>query len=422
VLASRLYTELRASDEWQTVNHAFEFRNIVSALAFLDQDEANRSQPVALGPARLSSFAEEIRVRLGQATHREDLGSSIALAETLVYLDEESSLRPGDADWMNEEALRRPFDIRIQIRAVLTLGRREDAASFLGDVANELNTHVHELRSPAPVVRVLDAIAKLDQAALLPGDPENACKVAEQICDALDRFQPLPDRGWLSLEATADITRGLIALYRHVPPDEASVIERILAHVATGANALRPACDREIRGPKAVARLARLVHAVIAAERHFPIGLQRLATLEWPHKPPQGGGETAQRSRLEQLAIRNDELQDSAHTLTARLEAQQQQLAEQRVPVRVGRGLATLLPALGLLAVCTWVVIAVGSVSWQGVLLNVGVIFGALAVIAGGLFSLLKRANLLAAPAEHVLNWLSPVSSFVSSVGKLKRQ
>jgi hypothetical protein len=245
-LETRLYAELRAIDGWRTVTYAFELRNIVRTLAFLwgDDEELNRAHRAAIGPHALDELAPEIRRRLGDPNHREDLSSSIALAETLAYVLEDPGLGAADAQWLADEAARRPVDLAVQIRAVLALADGTPPEDLLTDAVEALAGAT----SLAPVVRVLDSIAILDQAGLLVGDAEDATRVAELACDFLDGSPVLPDRGWLSVEGTGQLTRGLVALHTRLASDRPDIAARVVGHVATGATALRRALRAQPEG------------------------------------------------------------------------------------------------------------------------------------------------------------------------------
>jgi hypothetical protein len=167
------------------------------------------------------------------------------------------------------------------------------------------------------------------------------------------------------------------------------------------------------------------------AERHFPIGLQRLATLEWPDKPLEGGGETAQRSRLEQLAVQNDRLRDNERRLREssdrKLNELKEQIAttrgklhDQRLAAQVGRAVATTLPAAAFAGLYVWILLKFAP--WETVLLNVGIIVGGLVTLFGLLSSALKRLQLLARPADRLLEWVSTLGSAATDLIKARKQ
>jgi hypothetical protein len=412
-LASRLYAELHAVDGWRSVDYAFELRNIVSALAFLWEDEVDRSLAASVDPRTFDDVKGEIQKRLLDESHREDIASSVALAETLAYLEAPNRIDSVYIDWMAERAPHRGFDIGLLIRAVVALGRMERAEGFLHEAALALESRAKEMGSLVPVVRILDAIAILNQGELLEEDAESAIRIAVVACTLLDdpRFRAQPDRGWVSVEATASVTRGLIALYPFVAA-ERPLAAQLVGHVATGATALRQSERRYNRSPKGVAWLARLLHAVILADRSFPIGLQRLASLDWPDQESAGGtGGRAERSLLQELAHENQ-----------RLRGENVKLEEQSMAAALGRGVATLLPVCGLGAVAWIVIAAIGWDSLGGLLANIGVLLATILGFLTAIFAGLARWHLLAAPAERVRVLLEQFGlPAIISVGKLRR-
>lgn len=400
-LATRLYAELRAVDGWRTVQYAFELRNIARALAFLwgEDAELNRADAAAIAPAQLADLVGELQRRLADPDHREDLGSSIALAETLTHALAGGGDAVADTAWLADEAAHRPSDVALQIHAVLALIRREPAPDFLGEAVAALE----QASSLAPVVRVLDSVAVLDQAGLLAADSEHATRLAELACALLKDARATADRGWASVEATALLTRGLVALHARLAPNRPDVAARVVGHVATGATALRRALRRYERNAKGVAWLACIVHAVIVADRAFPIGLQRLASLEWPDRAAADAASArVERSLLQQLALENEKLRVGERDLRQRLDEQ----LKQRVAASIGRGTATVLPTAAL-AVAAWVVLhRVGWDSFGGLLANLALLVSLVLATLAGVFAVLARWHLLAGPAPRIRQWI----------------
>ena len=210
-LATRLYAELRAVDGWRKVDYAFELRNVVRALQFLwgtEDTEPNRGDSAAIAPRDLGGLAREIRrERLAIAKHREDLSSSIALAETLLYLLPDPAEGVDDIAWLAEEGAKRSGDLALQVRAVLAFAARQAPDGFLG-AAVETFTATGSL---AAVVRILDAVALLNEAGLLADDDAEELARRARV-RLLDRTPETREHGWMSVEATSALTRGLVAL------------------------------------------------------------------------------------------------------------------------------------------------------------------------------------------------------------------
>jgi hypothetical protein len=394
------------------VKYAFELRNIVSALSFVWDDPVNRTE-AAISPEQLGDLKHKVRERLRSNLHREDLSSSIALAQTLAYLEAPARVNPALALWMQDQPrTQQQFDVGLQVRAVIALGQREPDPRFLSSASQGLRQAAPKLTSLAPVIRVLDALAVLHQARLLGNDPASARDLAEMVCSLLDRFRAESEIGWVSVEATADVTRGLIALLDRLPPGNLELAARVSEHVATGVTALRHAFHRYERNTRGVAWLARLSHAVMLVDRHFPIGLQRLASLEWPERPTEEpSGASTGRSLLDYLAAENKNLREKERLLE-----------EGRLAGSLGRGTATLL-GLALVVVPFVVLLTVvGYESWLVLAGNLGVVLTLLLGILPGLFALLARWHLLAGPVARVNDWIAAAVPLVSGVGKLKRK
>ncbi|HEX6702425.1 MAG TPA: hypothetical protein VF101_16980 [Gaiellaceae bacterium] len=424
-LASRLYAELRIVEGWRNLDiaSAFDARNIASALAFLARDEVNPGDRAAIDPhvEPLAPLIAAIRDHLGDPGHREDLGSSIALAEALAHL---AKPEPIDVDWMEEQVDSRPADVSFQIRAALALGRGKQVSEFLAAAAEAVAADADTATSIAPLVRVLDAVASLDEAELLEDDPAAAVALAEVACRLLARFPARAERGWMSVEATAELTRGLVILYRRLDPKRTDLTAPIVAHIATGATALRRARRRYTRGVKGVAWLARLTHALIVADRQFPIGLQRLASIEWPDggaAPDARPSERGERTLLQDLAVTNESLRDELAQTHASLRAEQDRLAEARAASAIGRFVATAVPIAALAAATIAILTVIGWTTTQGVLANLAILLAAVSGLLAWVFGWLKRWHLLAGWADSIRGLAEKGTSAVSSASKLKR-
>lgn len=421
-LASQLFAELRAVADWQQADYAFELRNILAALSFLHADEHHRTNPAATDPASLGALGEELERRLCDPIHQEDLGSSIALAQCLAFVYTQDEPVPATAiDWLEREVPLRPFDVALQIRAAITLGRRRLDTTFLADVRAQLEAQGDAELSMATIVRVLEAIAVLDQAGLLAVD-DDATAVALVAADRLDVAPQLRFGGWSSTEATASVVLGLVALYDRIEQRTPELAARLAAHVATAAAALRRSLRRYRPNPKGVAWLARIVQALIATNRHFPIGMQRLSALDWPEREAARAGERSSQALIEELAVRNEHLRRACQESETTRTDLERRLAEHALPSRVGRATATLAPVVLLATAFVVVVIRIGWNSLPGVLANVAVLLGVLLTMLGWVFGLLERWNLLAAPATRVREWLEEQGApVIERISKLKR-
>ena len=418
-LATRLYAELRAVEGWRKIDYAFELRNVVRALQLLwgtEDDEPNRVHPAAISPRDLAELAPVIRRdRLAVPKHREDLSSSIALAETLSYLLPDPADAAADVAWLADEGARRGGDLALQICGVLALYARTPPEGFLAAAVEAFAA----AGSLAAAVRILDAVAVLDEAGLLPDDVANATRLAEQACDFLDRTPATHEHGWMSVEATGELTRGLVALHGRVEPERADVAARVIGHIATGATALRQAARRYERNWKGVAWLACIVHAVIVADRAFPIGLQRLASLEWPDPgATDAASARMESSLLQQLALENEKLRVSESGLRTELADEHQQ----HLAAKIGRGAATLVP-VALLGLAVWAV--VDQIGWDtpaGLVALLAVALSLAATLLSAGFALLEYLDLLARPAPRILGFfVERVVPSVEKAGKLKR-
>lgn len=399
VLAARVFAELRAVEGWRAADSAFDIRNIVAMLSFLWADPTHRINVAAICPTSLDDVRKEVTQRLRQEIHRQDLGSSIALAEVIAHLDAPDAVDEELVAWMESESTHRPFDVALQIRAVLALARRQPDLNFLAAASEAFATRDSEPHSAAPVARALEAVAILDQADLL-GD-ESAVRAAEQFCSALTELDVTAGGGWLSVEATASIVRGLVALYRRVAEGNPALAAEVSAHIATGATALRRSLPRYTRGPKGVAWLARIAHAVVVADRQFPVGLERLASLDWPHD---GEGEASllNRALLEDLATKNEALRHERQEMERELTA----VLRERRAAKIGRAVITLASVSVIVAGIATVIMVVNNPSSTRLLVLLPVALALLVRVLVGVFVVLRHFDLLAGPAETVRAWV----------------
>jgi drug/metabolite transporter superfamily protein YnfA len=263
------------------------------------------------------------------------------------------------------------------------------------------------------VVRLLNATAMLADADLLTGDDLAFEEFANALARELDQRPPDPEVGWNSVEGTADVTRGLVALIDHL--HNADTQERLAAHIAGAATVLRRAMrrfDKRATSTAWLAQLARLVQALILVDERFPVGLQRLASLEWPAEGPVSAVTSiAEDSLMGDLAVQVKELRVKERTLQ-----------EQRLAAAIGRTVATLggtLILAALFALLLWA--NTPNLTWWGWIGNVGVALSLLVIALGLYFTLLKRWYLLTAWGDRVRDLLTQVSDILGKVAKIKR-
>jgi hypothetical protein len=405
-LASRLYAELNAVSGWDAADYAFELRNIVAAVAFLWQSKANRTD-AAVSPAELAYLVPEVRRRLRDNRHREDLSSSIALAQSLALLSSGRAVAAGYVEWMLQDPRHERFDVALQIAAVTSLARRQPAPTFGSEAVGALRQHQVSL---AAVARVLDAIGILSEAGHLDLEAEITRELTLLICEQLEQNACTPRIGWLSVEATADVVRGLVPLLQRLPRTDATLTSRAVAILADAVVVLRQAIPHECGDRKAVAHLARVTHAVVLADRHFPIGLQRLASIEWPESALSPAATAAgESSLLDSLTVENKVLRAEALELRAG-----------RLAARVGRVTATLGVTAVIAVPFAYLLAVVGFQTVWALIGNIAIILGLLLGITGGAFTLLDRNHLLAGPAKRVRDWIAQLVPALANLSQLK--
>jgi hypothetical protein len=407
-LSRRLHGELRAVSGWDAADYAFELRNTVAAVAFLAARPENHTAGAVTIPD-LQRLSPDLCSRLRDARHREDLSSSIAHMQTLALLSGERPLSPDLVDWAAADPRRSRFDVDLQLAAATLLAAHRADPAFPSMVAARLRERPGALPLP-PLIRVLDSIAILDQVGLFEGTTDAVRDIAVRVCTELEASEFDGKVGWLSVEATADTTRGLVTLLRHVALDETSVATRLSDLVAAAATVLQPALDRYERSTKGVAWLARVVHALVAVDRHFPIGLQRLASLDWPAPPGQ-----AQHTATEEHA-----LLEHLSEVNMQLRAESRELADARLAIRTGRAAATIgVTALATLPL-VYLLVALRPDSTWTLIGNITVLVTLLLAVTTGLFGALERRHLLAAPARRLHQWVTDTTQLISPLSKLK--
>jgi hypothetical protein len=405
-LANRLYGELRAVGGWDSADYAFELRNIVLALCLLWSDPANRT-PVAVTPGELARLKPQLRQRLTTPTDREDLSSSIAHAQSLAFLSGAEQLPARLYAWMADDPRRARFDVGLQIRAVTALATRQPDTGFLAAAAAAL-AQQDGAGSIAPVIRILDTVAVLDQAGLLPGEAGAAdvAGLARLACERLDRQAGQAADGWLSTEATADAARGMVVLLDRLDGGQAELAGRVAGVLGAATSVLRQSFGQYQPNRKGVAWLAGLTHAVVAAERRFPIGLQRLSTVDWPERSDDdqvaiGTGLPL----LEHLAVENKGLRD-----------REREFNSERLAASLGRATATLGVIAVIAGPLAYAFVLVGTASAGQLVGNTVLLTGLVGIVAVGL-ALLRRVSLLARPTARVLDWITATIPGLSWLG-----
>jgi hypothetical protein len=426
-LAREFYAELRAVSGWNSVESAFDVRNIVGALVLLWADEPNRT-PAAVSPAEVAGLGPEIRTRLSTTRHQEDVASSIALAQTLALLGAGPEADLGLVDWMFERPLARSFDVRLQLIAVRAGWAGRPEPGYVASACAELEQAAPGLASVSPVVRILDSVALLGQLGLLEAKPAEIAAIGELVADLLDAFPAQPEMGWVSVEASADVVRGLIALLDVLPAEHDVLAARLADHAVTGADVLQRALRRYERNVRGVAWRARLTHGLVLAARYFPIGLQRLSTLQWPDSgfgpsagTPGTGSPVTERSLVEHLGAENKRLQARQEESAATIRDKDVLLTEQQLATRVGRVVATWLPIVLLVVGAVSVAVAVGVQSVWSLIANIGVLLAALVTLLALLFAGLARVHLLSPSGRTVQIALEKAAvPLLTSLGKVR--
>lgn len=406
-LAAKLYGELRAVTGWDAVDFAFELRNIVLATGALFANPVNRV-PMAVTPDELARLRGPLRDRLRAPVHREDLSSSIAHVQSLAALSDKPL--PDDVwDWMTADPRVARFDVGLQVRAVRALARHEPDPAFIAAVLAALRA---EGTIPvAPLVRVLDTLAVLDQAGLLADEEEATGELAGLVCDVLP--QPGDASGlaseWLSVEATADVARGLMVLLRRLPAAEAALGDRVGENLSVAVSVLGQAMRRYERNRKGVAWLARIIHTLVEVDRRFPVRLRRLADLDWPGQDRPGEFRRGtELPLLDYLATANKGLRDRVLALE-----------QERLAARVGRAAATLGVTSVVGALYGYLLFLIGFTSVGAVLGSIAILVTMLLGLIAVVFDLLDRWRLLASPAQRIRAALANVP-VVSALSRLK--
>jgi hypothetical protein len=391
------------------VDYAFELRNIVLALSLLWNDPNNRSE-LSIDPAELSPLKPLLRSRLADPSHREDLSSSIALAQILYFLSYPEPLSSDDCAWMSADPRRLRFDVGLQIRSLQSMTALQPDPEFLGAAVAELGKQT-SLSSLAPVIRLLDTVAVLDQAGLLDCQPGTVRDLAELACGHLEALADQAADGWLSVEATANAARGLVVLLERLGADYPVTAVRVADNLGKAMSVLSGSFGQYQRNRKGVAWLAGLTLAAVRVQRQFPIGLQRLASLDWPEELDDsreviGTGLPL----LRHLAAENKALRD-----------RERQFDAERTAARFGRAAATLGTLAGVGCGVGYAVARLGFASVWGLTGNTILLTALVGVVALWL-SWLRRLSLLAGPAVHVLEWITPVVPWFARLGRRDSQ
>jgi hypothetical protein len=207
-----------------------------------------------------------------------------------------------------------------------------------------------------------------------------------------------------------------------LPQQHSGERSQLAAHIATGAAALARSRSEYQRDPKGVALLARTVQALIVVDQSFPLGLQRMASLEWPDDDVTGSGDRVDRELTQHLALENEQERSARRALQGELDTANQEAREQRTAVWLGQCTATLGPVLGLAATAWYLLELIGWETVGGLLANLAIVASAMAALLGGWFKLLSRHRLLMGAAERGHRWMSEKGiPLLTSTGKIKR-
>ena len=414
-LSRKLYEELGATSTWTSFANAFHLRNIVSALAMFCRKQLDDSS-IAIRPDEVAHLVQPIEHRLQQDEHRQDLSSSLALGETLCHLVPPPR---GDASlfaWMDQPNPPDEQDVQLQIRALRSHWLCQQDMEFVPLAVSFLERRAQasaaSAQSLAPVVRLLEATAMLDDARLLAGHQDAFERFANALACELDKRPPDPEVGWNSIEATAGVTRGLVALIDHL--QDAEKQERLAAHVAGASTVLRQAMrrfDKHDASNAWLAQLARLVEALSLVDERFPVGLQRLASLKWPAE----GSVNAVTSMAE------DSLMAALAGQIKVLRVKERELQQQRLAAVVGRTVATLGGTLVVAVVFGLLLWAyTPTLTWDWIR-NVGIALSLLVIALGLYFRLLKHWNLLTDWGDRIRDLLTQFSDVLGKVAQIKR-
>jgi hypothetical protein len=135
---------------------------------------------------------------------------------------------------------------------------------------------------------------------------------------------------------------------------------------------------------------------VVAAERRFPMGLQRLATLGWPERSDDGQDALGTGlPLLEHLAVENKGLRE-----------REREFSTERLAARLGRAAATLGVVAVIAGPVVYALVLVGFASAGQLAGNTVLLTALVGIVAIGL-ALLRRWHLLAHPAIRVLDWIT---------------
>jgi hypothetical protein len=366
------YTELHAIDGWQTPAYAFELRNIVSMLHLAWESPIDCR--VAISPSSLVDVKKEVRRRLDDRVHREDFGSSLALAQAYWLMGASSKEATQATDWLHERLTGRTWDVQIQVGSIRLRIDRGDPSDFLCAIERHI---ADETTTVAAVARVCDAVAF---CGLGPGDVDLR-RAASALARRLDS-EPMPtDAGWLSAEATADISRGLAALHRVLPAD-ADERDALEYHMISAQRALRAVLPRYERVPKGIAWRARIVEALILIDRELPPSLDRLGPLMSLDQSPSDSHSADGVAR---------HLADANLKLRERIDS----LSHDQVAAHIGRVIANFLAAAAILAGTGLVAFELAGASASNVLSAVGGAGATVLLLTIVVATLLDLGNLL---------------------------
>ena len=374
-----LYAELRAVTTWGKADYAFELRNIVSLLDLARH--VAPGVPNAIDPREMTRLRDDVAVRVHDTTHREDFGSTIALCQTLYYMGGSKAELAETHSWLADGAGARSWDVKALVEAV---GVAAGCATTGGLLTHLAETMGHGPFTQATYARSLDAVAfaaRIESAA-----PRLVQDIAAGLTAAVDQLPRSEAGGWLSVESTADVARGLAAL-RRAGALEAAPRANIDALLAYAREVLLDALPRYERNAKGIAWRCRLVEAVIEIDLQVLPGIETLRDVAAEMDTRTGDSSTS--GLMGHLTDAN-----------VRLRAQVEDLSGDAVAAWIGRFVANSLSLLVLVGVVGLVARALVSSSLVSVLPAAGAAVVVLVIVAVLLAATLDSSGLLYEPLQ----------------------
>ena len=307
-----LYSELRATSEnWRTVESAFELRNVVCALDYLEK-KSQKSGYLLIETSTLGNLMPDLLEKLNNPNDRKDFGSSMALALVgLLISDEENKdTLAAQCRWIQERYNTVNFDVKFQIKSLFSMIEDSDENTFC-DIIEYLSFEDNRNISPGELARIMDSIANLENIAGIRCTRDEALSLAGFVLDYMNDQYLDDSPPWLSVEATCDICRGMISL-KKILQDQPSFYDQALSqYIVEAASFLRRVrlrVDRENR--TGLASLARITQTLVMAESVTPLGVERFVSLDWPEEAKDAAmeGQVRDTNFVERLSRENERL------------------------------------------------------------------------------------------------------------------